>query len=433
MSKTNILWFRKDLRIHDNRTLLHASKHSDKLVCVFIYDEIIHYKQHGVESLGPYRAQFLWESLISLKQSLKALGNDLIILQGDAAENLQTLKSEVCADTIFTQYESGYCEQQQDKMVSRFSHLEYIGMGTLLTHKQLPFNKQTLPNNYIIFRRLIEDQWKQQKSLVSACCESPTSLPPVPDTLNTVSLTSNPAKESKNQSDLAPLQFRGDEQSGIDRVQQFIWDSTGLETYRDTHNQLLGANASSKLSPWIANGSLSVRYIYQEIRKFEKERVENDSTRWLICELLWRDFFHFNALKHGSNLFLKGGIQSPSSSRRAIHIETCDQVQQWCKGQTGNSFLDACMKELLETGYLSSRGRQCLSAYFVKKMGADWRLGASWFEHLLIDFDPCNNYGNWNFQSGIGHDVKKLANFCINQEAKRYDPDGTYQNYWLKD
>ena len=89
------------------------------------------------------------------------------------------------------------------------------------------------------------------------------------------------------------------------------------------------------------------------------------------------------------------------------------------------------MKELLETGYLSNRARQCSSAYFVKEMGADWRLGASWFEHLLVDFEPCNNYGNWNFQSGIGHDVKKLANFSIDLEAQRYDPEQTYQNYWL--
>lgn len=401
-------------------------------MCVFIYDEIIHYKQHGVDSLGPYRAQFLWESLSSLKQSLKKLGNDLIILKGDAAKTLEALKSEVCADTIFTQYECSYCEQEQDKKVSQFSQLQHIGMGTLLTHKQLPFNKKTLPNNYIIFRRLIESQWENQQSLVSTCCETPKSLPPTPKTLKTQSLLENPSKHSKGQSARAPFQFTGGEQSALNRVQQFIWGSAGLENYRNTCNQLLGADFSSKLSPWIANGSLSVRYVYQEIRKFEQERGLSESTRWSICELLWRDFFHFNALKHGSALFTKGGIQSPAGSKKEIDIEKCDDAQKWCKGETGEPLIDACMKELLDTGYLSNRGRKCLSAYFVKKMGSDWRLGASWFEHLLIDFDPCNNYGNWNFQSGIGHDVKKLANFCANQEAQRYDPDKTYQNYWLK-
>lgn len=433
MSKTNILWFRRDLRVHDNRTLLHASEHSDKLVCVFIYDEIIHYKQHGVDSLGPYRANFLWESLSSLKTSLKQLGNDLLILKGDAVKILNTLKSEICADTIFTQYECGYCEQMQDKAVSKFSHLQYIGIGTLLTQKQLPFNKDTLPNNYIVFRRLIENKWAEHEYTVTPCSEPPKSLPPIPDSLQTKSLKNNPTEHCKKQDERAPYLFKGDEQSALDRVKQFIWGGTGLENYRDTCNQLLGADFSSKLSPWIANGSLSVRYVYHEIRKFEQKHVENESTRWAICELLWRDFFHFNALKHGSSLFTKGGIQSPSSSKRAIDIEKCEYAQKWCKGETGHPFIDACMTELLTTGYLSNRARYCVSAFFVKKMGSDWRLGASWFEHLLIDFDPCNNYGNWNFQSGIGHDVKKLANFCIDQEAKRYDPDQIYQDYWLKD
>ncbi|PWQ98811.1 DASH family cryptochrome [Leucothrix arctica] len=433
MNKTNILWLRKNLRMHDNPTLLHASNHSEKLVCVFIYDEVIHYKQHGVDSLGPYRAKFLWESLSSLKKSLQAVGNDLLILQGDAVEILKSLHEEVNAATIFTQTECGQCEQEQEQAVSQFCNLETINITTLLNCDQLPFSKETLPNNFIVFRRLIEQQWEAQKSMVSKCCETPKTLPPVPDTLKTQSLSVNPASESKPQSAKASFLFKGDEQSGLDRVEQFIWNGTGLENYRDTCNQLLGADYSSKLSPWIANGSVSVRYVYHEIRRFEQERIENDSTRWAVCELLWRDFFHFNALKHGSSIFSKGGIQSNSCSKKSIDIDQCHLVQNWCKGETGNRFVDAIMKELLETGYLSNRGRQSISAYFVKEMGSDWRLGASWFEHLLIDFEPCNNYGNWNFQSGIGHDVKKLANFSIDQEAQRYDPQQAYQNYWLGD
>ena len=431
MKNTNILWFRKNLRIHDNPTLVHAIGHSEKLVCVFVYDEVIHYKQHGVDSLGPFRAQFLWESLASLKQSLQALGNDLIILKGDAVTTLKALHEEVGASTIYTQTECGHCEQEQEQAVAQFCDLKTVNITTLLNCEQLPFDKDTLPNNYIVFRRLIEQRWENGKSNVSECCDTPTSLPPIPETLTTSSLTENPTLESKGQPTKAPLKFKGDEQSGLDRMKLFIWDSTGLENYRDTCNQLLGSEFSSKLSPWIANGSLSVRHLYHEIRKFEQARGECESTRWAICELLWRDFFHFNALKHGISLFAKGGVQSSNSCKKPIDIDQCKLVKQWCNGETGNHFVDAIMKELLETGYLSNRARQCSSAYFVKEMGADWRLGASWFEHLLVDFEPCNNYGNWNFQSGIGHDVKKLANFSIDLEAQRYDPEQTYQNYWL--
>ncbi|RVU83290.1 DASH family cryptochrome [Leucothrix sargassi] len=431
MKKTNILWFRKNLRIHDNPTLLKAIEQSDTLVCVFIYDEVIHYKQHGVESLGPFRAHFLWESLTALKQALQDLGSDLLILEGDAVLTLSSLYKEIDAGTIFAQQECGFCENEQEAELAKKCHLDLVDMATLLTCKQLPFDKNSLPNNFVVFRRLIEQKWSLNETQITECSSSPASMPPIPEKLQTQSLNENPATNSRAPSEKAAFKFEGSEASALKRLKTFVWDTDLLRNYRDTCNELLGANFSSKLSPWIANGSLSVRHVYHEIRRFEQEHGDNDSTRWAICELLWRDFFHFNSLKHGASLFAKGGVQSNKNCKKQIDISECELVKRWSNAETGYRFLDACMTELLETGYLSNRGRQSVSAYFVKEMGADWRLGASWFEHILIDFEPCNNYGNWNFQSGIGHDVKKLANFSIELEGKRHDPDGRYQNYWL--
>ena len=118
--QTNILWFRKNLRLHDNPALLRASESSERLICVFVYDEVIHYEQHGVQSLGPYRANFLWESLVALRGALQKLGNELIILKGDAADVLKDLVTQTNAKKIFA------------------------------------------PNSYIWFRRMIETNWDEQ-------------------------------------------------------------------------------------------------------------------------------------------------------------------------------------------------------------------------------------------------------------------------------
>ena len=429
--KTNILWFRKNLRTDDNPALLRASESSGNLICVFIYDEVIHYEQHGVQSLGPYRAKFLWDSLIELRESLQEMGSDLIILKGDAAKVLETLIDETGARTVITQHECGYCEQLQETAVKKLCTLEIIGGTTLLDINALPSEPASLPNSYVLFRRIIESNWDDQPWAVPACCKRPEKLPPQPENLNIQSLKINPSPDCREASPKAVMAFRGGEKAAHERINAFMSSENGLENYRETRNHLLGSNYSSKLSPWLANGCLSARQVYHVIRKFEKEHLQNESTRWLICQLLWRDYYHFAAYKHGSDLFLGGGMRGQSCSKRKISISQSESIKKWCYGKTGQRFVDANMTELLETGYISSRGRQSVAVYLVRDLGLDWRLGASWFEHYLVDFEPCNNYGNWNFQAGIGHDIKKSNSFKIADQAHKYDPEGLYQHYWL--
>jgi len=428
---TNILWFRKNLRIHDNPALLKASRASARLVCVFIYDEVIHYEQHGVRSLGPYRAKFLWDSLIELRQALLAIGNDLIILKGDATEELEKLAKHVHAKTIIAPHESGHCEQLQDTAIKKFCELEIVGGATLLDINELPSEPASLPNSYVLFRRIVETNWDDKPWAVPVCCEAPSMLPAQPENLTVETLDNNPVTNSRAPSDKAVVTFTGGEKAALARLQHYLWESNGLENYKETRNQLLGSDYSSKLAPWLANGCLSARHVYHEVRRYEKERLQNESTRWLICQLLWRDYYHFASFKHGADLFLGGGMRGQSCSKKKVSINDSEAIHKWCHGKTGQRFVDANMTELLETGYMSNRGRQSVALYLIREQGLDWRLGASWFEHYLVDFEPCNNYGNWNFQAGIGHDIKKCNGFKIEEEARKHDPKGSYQDYWL--
>jgi deoxyribodipyrimidine photo-lyase len=225
------------------------------------------------------------------------------------------------------------------------------------------------------------------------------------------------------------LPFNGGEIEALKRLQYYFWETENISTYKETRNGLLGADYSSKFSPWLANGSLSPKTIYWELKQFEREITSNQSTYWLFFELLWRDFFRYVSLKFGRRLFLKNGLKD---EERRFYFNK-NKFEHWRTGNTGKPFVDANMRELLHSGYMSNRGRQNVASYLVHDMGLDWRAGAAWFESQLIDYDPSSNYGNWLYVSGLGNDPRPNRKFNVQRQANMYDPEGKYVETWLNE
>ena len=191
---------------------------------------------------------------------------------------------------------------------------------------------------------------------------------------------------------------------------------------------MMGTEYSSKLSPWLANGALSPRTIYWQIRKFEEEMVKNQDTYWLIFELIWRDYFKFISIKYRDKIFALGGITDKEEL-----WETNEKVKEdWINGNTSEPFVNAHMIELAKTGWMSNRGRQNVASYWAKILKQDWRIGAAYFEYALIDYDVHSNWGNWMYLSGVGNDPRDRV-FNIKQQAEKYDPKEEYQRLWLRD
>lgn len=191
---------------------------------------------------------------------------------------------------------------------------------------------------------------------------------------------------------------------------------------------MIGADYSSKFSPWLALGCLSPRYIYQQVKVYEAEYGSNDSTYWLIFELIWRDYFRFVMKKHGRKVFFLDGFNGAIASGRERNTEL---LQRWINGETGDAFVDANMRELKYTGFMSNRGRQNVASYLIDQMQIDWRLGASYFEEQLIDYDVASNWGNWSYIAGVGNDPRGKRVFNTEKQAKDYDPEGDYRTLWL--
>jgi deoxyribodipyrimidine photo-lyase len=211
------------------------------------------------------------------------------------------------------------------------------------------------------------------------------------------------------------------------RLNHYLWGSNSIATYKETRNGLIGSDYSSKFSPWLAQGCLSPKLIYHEIRRYEREKTSNDSTYWLIFELLWRDYFRLIGKKYGNRIFFKTGPQNKPMRHLRDNMEL---FHSWAEGKTGVPFIDANMRELNATGFMSNRGRQNTASFLVKDLKINWQIGAEYFESQLIDYDPCSNWGNWNYVAGVGSDPREDRYFNILTQARNYDAKGDYVRLW---
>ena len=163
-----------------------------------------------------------------------------------------------------------------------------------------------------------------------------------------------------------------------------------------------------------------------EVGRYEEERVRNSSTYWLIFELMWRDYFAFLARKYPTRIFRLDGPKQRRFPWRVDH----EAFERWRTGRTGDAFIDANMREIAATGYMSNRGRQNVASFLARDMRVNWLMGAEYFESMLIDYDPASNYGNWTYTVGVGTDPRRDRYFDPTRQAAKYDPRETYRELW---
>ena len=165
------------------------------------------------------------------------------------------------------------------------------------------------------------------------------------------------------------------------------------------------------------------------LREYEVRFGESESSYWISFELLWREYFFWYALKHGKRLFAFAGL-SGKSPKTSFYSE---RFQKWCSGNTPYPIVNACMKQLNATGYMSNRGRQLVASCFVHELSLDWRYGAAYFEQQLIDYDVSSNWGNWQYLAGVGADPRGHRQFNLEKQTERYDPDNEFIERWAGD
>ncbi len=425
--KTAIVWFKTDLRLEDNETLVKAIAQNDQLIPVYCFDPR-HWETStfGFKKTGSFRTKFLFEALIDLNKQLELIGSHLVVLNGLPEEELPQLVAKYAATKVYAKREVGFEEKQVESAVETalWKHkceLERFSTSTLYHAEDLPFAIKSIPEVFTEFRKKVE-----KESIIRPVFKRPARInSPAMKPFQLPSFESL-GLEPPQADERAVLAFKGGETAALQRLNHYFFDTKALSRYKETRNGLIGADYSSKFSAWLALGCISPRYIVDQIRNYEEQHGANESTYWLIFELIWRDYFRFMMKKHQAKFFLKGGIQGKELSTQTDLVK----AQQWINGETGLDFIDANMNELKRTGFMSNRGRQNVASYFCNELNLDWRIGASYFEEKLIDYDVCSNWGNWAYLAGVGNDPRGSRAFNIEKQANDYDKKGEYRAMW---
>ena len=429
--KRILLWYRNDLRLHDSEPLYRAVKAKAQLLPLYCFDpRQFGQTAFGFPKTGAFRARFLRESVADLQNSWRSRGSNLIVRTGQPEAIVPQLVRDWEVDAVYYQAEVTAEELAVERALA--AALKDLGTqarafwGATLHHPEdLPFEIAEIPEVFTQYRKKVE-----KNAEVNPPLPVPKQLPPLPADLDPGAI---PALQALGIAEAAPcdrrgvLPFKGGEAAGKARLMTYIWERDCLKNYKETRNGLLGADYSSKFSPWLALGCLSPRLVWAQVQKYEEERARNDSTYWLIFELLWRDYFRFICAKHGNTIFSPAGL-------RGVELpwqQDWERFNLWRDGKTGFPLVDANMRELAATGFMSNRGRQNVASFLTKNLGIDWCMGAEWFESCLIDYDVCSNWGNWNYAAGVGNDARGFRYFNIPKQSQTYDPGGRYLQHWL--
>lgn len=413
-----LYWFTNDLRVEDNQALLKAAEKTQQLICVYIVDPAwFSPNRYGQNSMGDHRWRFLQESLLDLEASLECLGQQLLIIYEAPLNALTALVSQYQIDAVFRSQNTGFYENKQWQLLQqryRMLHFEEVATHTLFSEASLPFSLKDCPNSFSKFRKLVEPL--SDNEVIATM----RSLPSPPKGLRWSRPKLPPARAAQKSAI-----FKGGTRQAKKHLLSYF-GSRLPSSYKQVRNSLDGWQHSTKFSPWLANGSISLRYILRALQNYEAEVESNESTYWIRFELLWREYFQWVAHGHSIKLFAQGGVKQ----KKILSSFYPERFQRWCQGNTPFPLVNACMKQLNATGYMSNRGRQIVASCFVNELNLDWRYGAAYFEQQLVDYDVASNWGNWQYLAGVGMDPRGKRHFDIEKQTVLYDPGNAFIKKW---
>ena len=412
MSSTAIVWFRRDLRVHDHPALTAAARGADRVVPVFVLDEAL---LRGRFESGP-RARFLLGCLRVLRASLRERGANLVVRSGAPEEELAALARETGAGELhFASDVSGFA-MARDHRVEAAMAAEDVEVvrhpGLFVADVGKPRTKGGKP--YSVFSPFWRAWAQLDRREVHG---APRSL-------------ALPAGVKVGGRDLAdalglpadvPDPFPPGEAAGRERMH--TWLSDGIADYADRHDRLQGG--TSELSPYLHLGCISPR----ELERRARDAGAGKGPSEFVRQLCWRDFYA-HVLLH-----------NPGNARHA-HQRAMDELEwedddeafeAWCDGRTGFPVVDAGMRQLAACGWIHNRARLIVASFLTKDLHIDWRRGEAHFMRLLADGDEGSNNGNWQWITSIGVDpapyFRRMYNPATQQE--RHDPEGVYVRRWV--
>ncbi len=420
-----IHWFRRDLRLADNRALHAAAQSGETIVPVFIFDPAI---LSGLY-FGLPRLAWLVKALEALDADLNRLGSRLWVRYGDPRLALAEVAAETGASALYFNRDYTPYALRRDAGVTRALTLPVqacddgvlLPPGSVLKQDGTPFTVFTpFKNRWLALPK-----------------EPSVPAPPAAAFYRTPPLTAyDMVRLWHNVGQHQPVSLPdAGEAAAARRLESFL--EQGVAGYSAGRDQLAAGEqddtrgGSSFLSPYFRFGMLSPRQVYWSAREVytrtDSAAARESVERW-ISELIWREFYT-HVLWHFPHA-LRGSFR-PEYDRLLWRDAPADW-QAWQNGETGYPVVDAALRQLQAMGWLPNRARMIVASFLSKDLLLDWRAGEQHFMRWLIDGDPAQNNGGWQWSAGTGTDAQPYFRvFNPVTQAQKFDPEGRYVRRWL--
>ncbi|RZM27916.1 MAG: DASH family cryptochrome [Pedobacter sp.] len=412
-SRKILVWFRNDLRLHDNEMLVEAIAKSDSILPVYFFDPRHFEGSSGYQNKsGLIRTQFLIESVQALRDAFQKLNGDILIMQGKPEDHIPALVEQYDIAEVYHHREVAPADTEvsanvEDRLWKLKLNLKHFIGHTLYNKEDLPFPIKDIPDVFTVFKKKTE-----RDAIIKACFLAPkeVSFTVAEDwgSIPALGTLYPDCDETSLSSDL-----EGGEQAGLQHLDAIL--APGSPIYAKGLKGPDKAMYVSKLSPWLSVGCLSPRQVYWCVKSAEERMGSNPNFSQLILGLLWRDYYRFMFKKHGIGfiqLALDQLAELPELPDKEVLLE------QWKTGSTGHTLVDSLMQELNTTGFIPYQGRLLVATFLIYVLKLDWTKGAVYFEEKLIDYAPASNWGNWGRIAESGNNPKPKNALDIEKALK---------------
>lgn len=427
-----LYWFTNDLRLADNPLINQLVSESKQASFVYVFDENdFKPNQYQTVYLGTHRKNFILESLLELATELASFGHQLLILYGKPQQVIEGLVSTLDIDALYTAKPVGSYESTNLKILQEhYPKLQVVSkfQNTLFQPNQLLSDDCNL-SSFSKFRKFVESAQLPVNYSQRQVIELPHSFLHDVDSNQLMHVLQRySSKYLLPDNKCHRVMFIGGEYEARQHIKRYFL-SSAPSTYKETRNELDGWSASTKFSPYLSIGNISPNSIWHKVTNYEDSKQKNDSTYWIKFELLWREYFHWLAYKQKNSLYRFNG----QGAKAPLTCFLPERFNKWKEGNTPFPIVNACMKQLNATGFMSNRGRQIVASCLVNELGCDWRFGAAYFQQQLIDHDVASNWGNWQYIAGVGANPRGVSHFNIEKQTQLYDPEKRFITKWQGD
>jgi deoxyribodipyrimidine photo-lyase len=411
---TAIVWFRRDLRLHDHPALHYALERFDRVLPLFIVDEAI----LGGRWPSPNRRWFLARTLEALDGDLRARGSRLVVVRGDPVELVPRVARQVGAGAVVASRDYAPYGRARDERVEAAlgdAGVEWRAGRGLLAHEPEDVRRDD-GGPFRVFSPF-HRRWlvRPLRPVLPAPERIPTVDAEIAGAGPPDDLLDSPVPTAERALLLEPR-----EAAARRRLEAWV-RSDALRDY-DTGRDRLDLEGTSRLSQDLRWGLLS------PVEVIERSAGAGAGPTRFRTEIAWRDFY-------AHLLFHEPRVARESFRRELDEVWAAPdpaRVEAWQDGRTGYPVVDAAMRQLRATGWMHNRARMIVASFLTKHLGVDWRVGEAHFMTHLVDGDPASNNGGWQWAASTGTDPQPYFRiFNPTLQGRRHDPDGDYVRRWL--